>query len=386
MQKSFGRALALLLALMMLLSLAGCSTSSPIRASARSKRVIATADGYEIAYENLYYLVNTRIAEMKAVHGENVFDDAAQRDALVAFVKENLVTRHEALLALAASYGIDHEKGDIAEQIELQMADVIDSNFNGDRDAYIESLNQAYLTDRYVRAYIAAIDYLPTAIVSEMLKRGELDDSDETALETVRGDDFIRTVHVFISKTNQLYTEEENRAHIEKIHQDVTSKTDADARYDAMRDAIGGKYNNDYGDSTGNGYYFTYLEMDQEYEQAAFGLENPYDVSDVVETDDGFYVIMRLPKDESYITQNLVTLKNQTYFVKLNDEVNNKLDKMTLEMTKFGKSLDYFDLPAIDADGGELPFVILCVGVCACSVVAILAAVWFWRRKKGKKA
>jgi len=153
-----------------------------------------------------------------------------------------------------------------------------------------------------------------------------------------------------------------------------------------MRDAIGGKYNNDFGDTVGNGYYFTKGEMDKAYEDAAFSLAE-YGVSDVVETDDGYYVIMRLPKNEEYIALHLQQLKEKSYFVVLNEKVEQKLVGMTLEKTEFGEELDFTDLPTLDVEGGSR--MILIGGIAGGAVllaVILIVVVRSFRKRKAAKA
>ena len=152
-----------------------------------------------------------------------------------------------------------------------------------------------------------------------------------------------------------------------------------------MRRAVGGIYNNDYGD-TGYGYYFARGEMEEAYEMAAFALAE-YDVSEVLETDDGFYIIMRLPKDGDYIERNFQSLKEQSYFIVLNGKVEEKLADMPLEWNKTGAALDLADLPAIHANGGAWVPVAFWVGVGVIAVLAAVLIVGLARRKRigGKK-
>ena len=53
-------------------------------------------------------------------------------------------------------------------------------------------------------------------------------------------------------------------------------------------------------------YYFP-TTMGEQYEGAVEGLDE-YGVSDMLETDDGFYVVMKLPLDAEYIGRNGITL------------------------------------------------------------------------------
>ena len=385
--KRICRVTALLLLAVMLLSLCGCSAARTVRPNARANRVVATAGELEITYDTLYYITMTRIQELKRVHGEDVLNDPVAREELKAFVKAQLFGKSEALLLLAAENGISITSGDIGDKVQADMEAILanEKTFNGDRKAYIDSLNAEYLTDRYIRTYIAVEEYLPRALIDLFLREGKIDDADETAKALINGSEFLRTVHVFIDKNDGLYTAEEDLQHAKSIQSKVAAQPDAAGRYQEMRRAIGGQYNKDAGDSTGDGYYFGKGEMEAAYEEAAFALEE-YGVSPVIETEDGYYIIMRMPKSAAYMEENFQYLKEKSYYVALNAMVNEKLSSVTLEMTNFGESLDLLDLPAVDADGGEVPFIIgvvsaVVLGVAAAVAVAVL--VLRARRKKG---
>lgn len=371
----------LLAVLLLLLSLVSCVAARPLHASPRAKKAVATAGDVEILYEELYFIAMNRIEELKKTHGENVLADKEQVEALEKFVWENLLTRETALISLGYQYGLDVHEGDIADNVQTLMDGIMEDNFENDRDAYINSLAEMHMTDHYARRYFGVEEYLANAIVLEMLYRGEVETDDEKVLAAINSERFIRTVHVFISKTDAAYTAEEDRAHAEEIRAEIAAAADDAARYRAMFEAIGGKYNNDFGDPLGHGYYFTRGEMKAAYEDAAFALPE-YGVSDVVEIDEGFYVIMRLPKDAAYITENFETLKEKSYFVTLNQKVEEQLAAMTLEKTRFGEGLDFANLPAIDPDGGSTVIVIAAAvgGVLICAAF-VLAFFRFYKKR-----
>ncbi len=380
------RAVALLLVTVLLLSFCSCSAARKARPNSRANKVVATAGELEITYDMLYYVTMTRIAELKRTYGDDVLNDPAQREALKTFVTEHLFTRSEALLLLAKEYGVDIGSGEIADNVQADMETIIanERTFKGDRKAYIDSLNAEYLTDRHVRTYLAVERYLPQELVRVMLVKGDIDDSDETARTLINGDSFIRTVQVFIDKNDGLFTVEEDLAHATKIQETVAAAPTPAERYQAMRKAIGGLYNRDTSDTTGDGYYFARGEMESAYETAAFALEE-FGVSPVVETVDGYYVIMRLPKDAAYMEKNFQALKEKSYYVALNAKLDEKLSTVRVEMTKFGNSLDLLDLPPLDADGGEVPFIIAVLLTVLLSVALVVAVAVFLVRAYRKK-
>lgn len=351
-QRVTRRILCVLMGVALLLSLSGCSGGA-VRASSNARKAVASAQNIKITYDELYYLAMTRLDELKKEHEGAEWNEEQVRAELTAFVDEHLLNRTHALLSVAKDYGIDPDRGELGKTIDTHMETVLEEVFGGDREVYIDSLNQGYLTDHYVRTFVAVDDYIATEIVKAMLEKNEIDDSDEAALAIINSDDCIRTVQVFIDKSNG-NEDAVNRARATALAQKLAGISDDAERYVAMRDAIGGAYNNDYSDTLGNGYYFMRGEMEQSYEEAAFALPE-YGTSDVIETEEGYYVVMRLPKDQTYITRNLDMLKSKSYFVILNEKVEERYEQMqnSFEMTSFGEKLDLMDLPAIDADGGE---------------------------------
>ncbi len=383
--KRVSRTLAALLAVLLLLAcLTSCGAARPVYAAPVASRVVANVGDVRILYEELYFITMRYIEELKLTYGDNALDDESVRAELDAFVWASLRSREAALISLGYEYGLDVHKGDIADSVQETMDKMITERFEGDRKAYIEELSAMHMTDHYARQYLGVENHLATKIVIEMAARGELVTDDAAILETLKSDKFIRTMHVFISKSSGTYTDGENRAHAEEIRATVASGADSAARFDAMFRAIGGKYNNDFGDPLGQGYYFTYGEMDAAYESAAFALAD-YAVSDVVETDEGYYIIMRLPKDEEYLNTHFETLRDKSYFVTLNARVDEKLATMTVEKTAFGKKLVLTALSPIDADGGST---LIVIGVIAGGVVlvgGIFLLVFLKYRKKVKK-
>ncbi len=375
------RTVSFILLCAMLLLTCGCAAARPARPSARANKTVAMAGDMEIPYENLYYVTNTRIAELKRVYGDDVLSDPAKAEELKTFVWQNLVTRAEALIDIGADYGLRVDEGEIAESVQADMEAILENAFGGDREAYIDSLNAEYLTDNYVRTYIAVEDYLPEALVNAMLQSGVIDDSDEAARAMISGDDFIRVRQVLI-QTRNYASAEEALARAESLQKKVAAKTTDEERNHAMLDAMA--YSTDL-DMTGQGTYFARGEMDADYEAVAFSLPL-YGVSEVIPVNNGYCFMMRLPKDAEYMEENFQEMKEKSYYVSLNRMVDERLAAMTVEATDYGSSLDLLDLPSIDADGGEAIFVVSVV-VAVLMVAALVACViWYLLRRFKKSA
>ena len=315
------------------------------------------------------------------------------REKLDSFMAENLRTKSHALLAIGLSLGINIEEGDIAQSVEAQMADILEETFAGDRDAYIQSLYEGYLTDRYIRTFVAVENYLSVEVIKTLLQDGKLDDSDETAMAYLlagygEGEDIANANFVHV---RQVYIESDNAGGAEKaklkaeaLRAVVAAATTDEERNKEMLAVM--SESRDFQD-VGYGHYFARGEMAQDYENAVFALP-VYGVSEVIPVEGGYCFVMRLPMDQQYIEENLENLKAKTYYVTLNAMIDDWMAKNPLIMTDFGKSLDPAALEMVEPDGGEgmLIAIPLIVGalVLLVAIFVIRVLVLRARMKKGK--
>lgn len=100
---------------------------------------------------------------------------------------------------------------------------------------------------------------------------------------------------------------EEAKSEIKKKAEEVLAKVNAGEDFDKLIS----EYNEDPGESQNedgsyDGYYFKSGSMVQEFEDAFMQLEDNQ-TSDIVETSYGYHIIKRLPLDEQYIDDNIIT-------------------------------------------------------------------------------
>ena len=323
------RAVALVLVCVMLASLGGCSAARRVRAGSRAEKTVAVADEMEIPYENLYYIAMTRIAELERVYGKDVMKDPARQEELKQFVWENLLTRSDVLIEMAKEYDLFVDRGEIGDNVQTDMETILENDFGGDRGEYVDWLNEVFMTDHYLRTYLAVEEYLPEALVKAMLEAGDIDDSDERARDFLASDSFFRVRQVLI-ETRNYGSAEEALAKAEALRAKVASKTTDTERNSEMLKAMA--FSTDL-DTTGNGLYFAKGEMNAAYEQAVIDL--PFcGVSEVMEVTGGYCFVMRLRKDEAYMQENFQTLKEKTYNYLIDlgvaeSDLNNLIEIMT---------------------------------------------------------
>ena len=209
--KIFMRVAVFLLSALLLFSFSSCSVSGQLHASPRAGKTVAKAGNVKILYEELYYFAMNKRAEMVAEEGEHVFDDPEKRAKLENFVWGQLLTRETALRSVGEDYGLSVYDGELSDNIKNDIDALVRENYNGDRKTYVRALEGGYLTDHYLRMIVGVSDYLSASIVLNMMKRGEVDTSDEAVWKAARSSALIRTIHVFLSNDNGR-TDAENRA------------------------------------------------------------------------------------------------------------------------------------------------------------------------------
>ncbi len=379
---------AVCLALILLLTFVGCSASRTVRASSNAERVVATAGEIEILYDEYYYLAMTRLAELKLEYGADATSNPEAREKLEQFLAENLLTQSHALLAIGRSFGIEIDSGDIAASVDEHMAAILEETFAGDRDAYIESLREGYLTDRYIRTFVAIENYLSVEIIKELLQNGTLDDSDEAALAFLRGDDVVRVHQVVINeildaKGNVIRSKEEAKAKAEALRDAFLNAETTEQREAALLAAMG--ESSDWSDTTGAGLYYARGELTKDYADLIFALPL-YGATEVFEVEEGYAFVMRMPKDDQYIENNLSALKSKSYYVVLNAMIDEWLSENPLQMTSFAESLDPAALEIIEPDGGEGFTIVIPLIICGVLlIVGIFVARVLILRSRVKK-
>jgi len=374
------RVCCILLALMLVtLMFVSCGATRPVRAASRAGKTVATAGEVKILYEELYYITMNYIKELKLTYGENALQSEAVRAELERFVWEHLLTEETALLSLGYKYGIDVYKGDIADRVSEDIASIVTQEYEGNRKAYIASLEAEYMTEHYVRKSLAVSSYLAAEI--ELLCARNLKVDDKTVREDIEKGNFVCFRRVLVKNES----DDAARATAERIRTELAAITDIGARCEAMHEAIGSADNKDMGDTLGYGYYYPRGYLSAEYEDVVFDLEN-YEVSEVLKTEEGYVIMMRMPLDMTYVEEHLYDLKRLYSKLEYNRQVGAEFESLKLEKTAFGEKLDLTNLPPIDIDGGSVALTVgLIAGGTLLGVGAVVGVVYAVRRKKGAK-
>jgi len=291
--KFFKKIISVLLLLCMALPFASCGASLP---GEDDRTVAMINDKYNVSYDLYkYFYLN-----YAASYGEEDFEgeNAAKTEAELRESCFAALRNVYAVVVLSSEYGINLTDTLVEDTARISVEETI-KEFGG-KAAYAKALAENYMTDsvfRFMMKVDACEDQLYSTITDGL---GEIDNSDETVMAAIKGDEFIRIVHVLISNSNG-FSDEKNKETAEKVLKLARSGEDFDS--------LIANYSNDYS-MTRDGYYFTYGYMLPEIEEASFKLKEG-EISGIIESENGYHIIKRLPKDDEYMVKNYTTLKAQ---------------------------------------------------------------------------
>ncbi len=313
----------------LLVGTCACSGNKAVKSTDEESAVVAMCGTHEVRYEELRYIVLTAKEELKALYGAGIFDDAESaapyEDKLWAKVSRLLCESYGILDACVAK---DIEITDKATKKEVQ--EYVDETVEllGGFEEYKEYLTGAFMTDAVFRLYagILSCQYRYFDEVAPTFEKESYD-------AVLSGEGFVHTMSIFV-KNDAGENVEANRAIAEEISRKVRDGEKLLESY------IGSKYNQDTSDCE---YYFIEGYMDEAYEKAALALEMD-EVSGAVETDEGFYVIMRLPVDDGFMEQNIDDMMQVYQLGMMNRDFAACQSKLTLTLNEEGQKLILWNL------------------------------------------
>lgn len=326
----------LLLIFLLSAAMVACSATRPILPSKQDLKVVATCAGYDVYYDEFRYVVMTYKDAYKNKYGSTVWTDATLAAQYLPMlwedVSESLKTNY-AILSMGAEFGIDIQDDTVQEQVQASVAEQIEAL--GGRQLYAQLLKYSYMTDRFVRFTVGA-DVCESQLSYAMITAGLMIANEKDFIPYAMDDgNMCATYHVFIG--NDAGDDvEQNRLAAEQVRNMLLTGTD-------IKSLIGSTYNEDiYAPSTP--YYFMRTEYEQAYEDAAFSLEIG-GISEVVESEDGFYVIVRQPLSEAYVLSHVTELLQRYQYAQVEGLLAEHRKSITIEWNDYAKSID---LPAME--------------------------------------
>ena len=314
--------------------------------NAADRKTVATCNGFEIPYEELYFLTMFYKDSLELTYGEGIWDDPTTaeqyRAELETLVSENLAQNY-LVLSACRNLGIKTEGSEIDKYVDSEMKKLRNA-CSSDKE-FEELLAENWMTEHYMRFSIG-VNYLESALYYTLLDNGMFRYSLENAADfrdyVENSGDYVRTIHVFI-KNEEGEDPDANLAEAKKISDALRAEKDPQTRRELMSDYIGSAVNDDLMTVTGDGYYFTRGEMDELYEEASFALALG-EVSEPVVCSGGTFIIMRLYPDAEYIKKNVEDLLDAYHGVAVGLYEEQFRDACKVFFNEYGESIDLLSL------------------------------------------
>ena len=360
---------ALLLAVLLLsVMLFGCA-SRALPTTKEDLRVVGTVGEYEVLYEEFRFLVLTYKKQLEDLYGKDIWQkeetSGEYRRELKRLVYEDLTVNY-AVLTLAAKEGLSVDSYDKA--VQEYMDTTLRDDFGNDRGSYKDFLKEMNLTDHYIR-FTAAVDAIYEDLYFKYLENGRVTD-DRDAVKQYILQNFVRVASIaLVNKTDEEY--ETNKEKALRYRDEVANGAD-------INDYV--KYTLDISPE----HCFTYGQMDELYESAAFALENEGDVSEVFygtadylgDTRGAWYFIEKLPLTESYVEKNYAELFDSYTSALMNGYLKEARESLTFVPNEECKAMDLLSIEPIE-DVKDNTWMLCTVGVIGGAFVIVGAVVVF---------
>ncbi len=321
--------LAIILALCLALSLAACSASESVEGyeetpapsaelSATAKfdnafaaydadAVVMTVDGSEVTWGEFfywcYYICNYLETYMGTIDDYGTLSGLDETSTYADYViasAEDMAVQYHALEVGTKEAGVV-----LSEDSQQSIQDLIESDIVSccgegatEEDLY-EYLAGVYVTPE-TYSYINTVSCLYTDGFDQLFGKMGADVTDEDAMAFAEENGYITAKHILISNTDAegAALDETALAAAGELAADIQAQiaavADPTARVELFNELMA-EYNSDTAENYyPAGYCFAEGEMVAEFYDAAAALEE-YGVSDVVETDYGWHIILRMP-------------------------------------------------------------------------------------------
>ena len=313
--KKFRPIALLLAAVLFCTAFGGCSAKKePLAADT----TLLTIDGNAVTVEEyrIYYLY---LKEYYDSGDDSYWDsNADQKETLKASVLAQLQNKYAAW-AILQENSVELTDAD-KECVDAQLESI--KAHYGSEESYRQALADNHYTEE---SYRQAVEF------AQLQSRYVYETQKEKILEN-----YVRAKHVLVQFDSLADDEKADKAEkLEKAQQIA-----ALAKEGSDFDALVKEYGEDPGmESNPEGYYFTTGEMVESFEKAAFALEEN-EISDPVETNYGYHIILRLPMDEQYLIDHLSDLLSDEYYTEFNGEISEKIAAQQVDYADAYQQID----------------------------------------------
>ena len=313
MKTTLKRILALLLVLCSLCLTSCGGKYREVRSSRKDRQVVAQIGKYDVKYEIVRALFHTMKPDVDG-GDESVWDSA---EAPVYF--ERTMDKVEKYLldifgafALAESIGIDPYGKEIDEMIDSYVTiDIDGGSFNGttiqgygSKKAYLEALAKFHYTDsanRFMYRYTATVAKIHE-YYTQTFANGTIAISDVILQQFLLGPDVVHVHWVYREKTDEYTDEKWDEYMQDEVRAQLLPLEGREEILDEVRRMA--LYLTEI--NMQHGFYLTENTVGMQYAKIVETAKwlSPYEVSDVIEVGDGYYVLVGMERDAAVLGTN----------------------------------------------------------------------------------
>ena len=325
-----------LLAVSILLLLCACAD--------QNRKVIGTAVGCDVYYEELRFVTLSCKDELAAKYGSDIWDTSESSEKYRAELEEMVWDRmlnNYAVLAACLKYGYsvdDLENDRIVAAVDKQVEEAIAAL--GSEDEFEKALAKSYTTESFLR-FSLAVQELENELRYALIDAGVIEGSTDAFMDWLEDGNAVYVQHILI-RNDEGDDHSANRALAENLRTQLIAG-------ETTIDKLVGVAATNEDVSNIEPYYIVRDVYDPTFEAATLVLEHAGDVSEVVETDLGYYVFVRL-EEEISDGVNLTMLKKvdalfySYQWTKVEDIVQAQRANVQLVLNDFGKSIDLLEI------------------------------------------
>ena len=336
-----GAAVVAFVAFVVIAAVMGLGSIRPIKSTEQEATVVGECGGFEVRYEELRYITLLHKRSLDAKYGSYAELGAQERseyDAeLEALVLEDIKNNY-VILSLCEIYGVEIDSKEAKSYVDGEIEAFVEEELDGSRKKYKEWLAENGLSDSFLRL-VYKVNYLEGELLNKFIdeKIGieyDLTTKAEFVEYVLTSGDYVKTIHAYYPKSSDAAAtndmEEKANEALDKL---LAQGSDKD-RYSLMKTTIGKAPFVPGYSVTGTDYYFTRGQMGEQYEKIAFALDI-YEVGELLETEDGYYVIMRVPLVEDEIRMTVDTLLSQYQYAVLKRTEDEQREKIAFDGNEY---------------------------------------------------
>lgn len=327
--RNFKKILCILLAMVTAaVSLLSCSNS--LKSTEEELRTVMRVGEQEVPYELYRYLVMSYKSDMP--EGTEITPEV---EAEIKYNVEEALRDIYAIFAVAREHGISTEDDTVKAAVDAAVKEY--QNGFEKTELYVEDLKAQYM-NHSVHKLLQSKQVCSDELYYKLMTDGTFETDEKELHDMIYGDGFVRVKQVLIvgesarSSFGDTYfvggedhTDEEAKAIAETVLEKARNGEDFDALVSEYGESLFMFKNTD-------GYYVCEGMWEDVNWNAVKSLEEG-EVSEVVSSDSGYSVFLRLEKDEAYLEKNYDTLKSNYYAAQFSMILEKKSEELTVKYT-----------------------------------------------------